>query len=68
MLVTEADARTLLCPLSFYYKTPITCRADRCMAWRPVTVRSNQGDPDIDKGYCGMAVKYEYVDLELWTT
>ena len=61
MLVTEAEARRIRCPLSFgipfadpngaevdrsTLAAPVYCIASRCMAWRRTFD---------DKGYCGLA-------------
>ena len=54
MIVTLADAKTKVCPMSFAANTAIMkCKGDACIAWTGVT--NEYGViKGLERGYCGM--------------
>lgn len=57
MLVTEEDARTIVCHETMGATAFVNCLGPRCMAWRWKGIEIVRNDPrtTVRTGYCGKA-------------
>jgi len=55
------EAKTMWCPLTLASEDPVTCKTDKCMAWRWVFFEGSESN---SHGYCGMARQIPYTERD----